>query len=78
MMNLKLHNLEIKLLPQKNKAVNSAPSSKQSPVAFLTKNLPQRNWVIDWIYRAQNILTFSRSTLFLAIATLDKFLISGL
>ena len=34
--------------------------------------LPQRNAVIDWIYRAQKILGFSRSTLFLAIALLDK------
>ena len=39
--------------------------------------MSQRNAVIDWIYRAQKTLEFSRSSLFLGIALLDKLLIYG-
>jgi len=46
--------------------------NRASVFAALNRFLPQRNAVIDWIYRAQKILGFSRSTLFLAIALLDK------
>lgn len=47
---------------------NSLPSS-------LTSGLPQRNTVIDWLYRSQLLLHYSRSTLFMAISLLDKLLI---
>lgn len=78
MSTLSIHNSDIKFVTYKSKLSNFNHSKKTSPISPLTKFLPQRNAIIDWIYRAQNALSFSRSSLFLAIALLDKLLIKGL
>jgi hypothetical protein len=78
MINLTHQNLEIKLLPHKNKLKSSPHFNRQAPILLPTKVLSQRNLIIEWIYHAQKVFTFSKSTLFLAIATLDKLLISGM
>jgi len=78
MINLTHQNLEIKLIPHKNKLMSSPLFNRKPQILLLTRALPQRNSVIEWIYHAQQVLTFSKSTLFMAIATLDKLLISGM
>ena len=49
-------------------------SSKPSVADPLTKVLSQRNAAIDCIYSAQNLLSLSRSSLFLGTALIDKLL----
>jgi len=78
MSTLSIHNSDIKFATYKTKLSNFNHSKKSSLGSHLTKFLPQRNAIIDWIYRAQKALSFSRSSLFLAIALLDKLLIKGL
>lgn len=69
---------DIRFIPFKNKTSPNQPHLKKSVLTPLTRVLPQRNAVIDWLFRAQKTLAFSRSTLFLAIALLDKLLAYGL
>lgn len=78
MSSLSMQSSEIKFVTFKSKLSNFNHSKKPSPVSPLTKYLPKRNAVIDWIYNAQHTLGFSRSSLFLGIALLDKLLIYGL
>lgn len=56
MSTLSMQSSEIKFVTFKSKLSYLNHSTKPSPVAPLTKVLPQRNSVIDWIYRAQHIL----------------------
>lgn len=74
--NLNFPNLKHTNFKQKNSQVSSP--SKPSVLAPLTNVLTQRNAVIEWVYRAQKTTGFSRSSLFLAIALLDKLLVNGL
>lgn len=69
---------DIRFIPFKNKNNNPHTNIKKSFLTPLTRVLPQRNSAIDWLYRAQKTLTFSRSSLFLAIALLDKLLCLGI
>lgn len=78
MSTLSMKGSEIKFMTFKSKLSTSNYSCKPSPVDPLMKVLVQRNAVIDWIYRAQRTLSFSRSSLFLGIALLDKLLINGM
>jgi len=75
---LSLKGSEIKFATFKSKISNNHYSSKSPAVGPLVKVLEQRNAVIDWIYRAQRALSFSKSSLFLGIALLDKLLINGM
>jgi hypothetical protein len=68
---------DIKFVTFKNKPQHQLNPTKTALLTSLTKVLPQRNAVIDWIYRAQRALGFSRSSLFLGIALLDKLLSKG-
>jgi hypothetical protein len=69
---------EIKFITLKTKPVCLQQPPKNTPLAALTNSLSQRNAVIDWLYRAQKACSFSRSSLFLGIALLDKLLIKGM
>jgi hypothetical protein len=69
---------DIRFIPFKNKNNNVHNNLKKTFLTPLTRVLPQRNSVIDWLYRAQKTLAFSRSSLFLAIALLDKLLCLGI
>jgi len=65
---------EIKFMPFKGKGSKATKAPKRILPAPLTTYLPQRNTIIDWLYRAQSTLNFSKSTLFLGISLLDKLL----
>lgn len=65
---------EIKFMPFKGKGSKPTQVPKKTIPAALTAYLPERNTTIDWLYRAQSILNFSKSTLYLGIALLDKLL----
>lgn len=69
---------DIKFMPFKNKPKGSTINNKNSVVAPLVKALTQRNATIAWLYHAQRVLKFSRSSLFLGIALLDKLLARGM
>jgi hypothetical protein len=69
---------EIKFIPFKGKASQTPSAHQKTLPQQITDSLPQRNLTIDWLYRAQNSLQFSRSSLFLGIALLDKLLTQGL
>lgn len=69
---------DIRLIPFKNKTSSNHSPSLNAALAPLTRVLAQRNFTIDWLYRAQQTLKFSRSSLFLGIALLDKLLVNGL
>jgi hypothetical protein len=76
MSTLSLKPSQIKFSTFKSKlSANHSPNS--TPIGPLTKVLPQRNAIIDWIYNAQSVLSFSRSSLYLGIAILDKLIIKG-
>ena len=68
---------EVKLILLKNKFSQPLNSNRALAFAALSKVLPQRNYVIDWLYRAQRTLSFSRSSMFLGIALLDKLITFG-
>lgn len=69
---------EIKFIPFKNKPQAKVQTVKKSLPAQIVNALADRNSTIDWMYRCQHTLNFSRSTLFLGIALLDKLLTSGM
>ena len=69
---------DIKYIPFKEKAKNGVQTTKKALPVQIVDSLAQRNIVIDWFYRAQLNLRFSRSTLFLGIALLDKLLTLGM
>ena len=74
--NLNMPNLKHTTFKPKMTQVSSP--SKASVLAPLTSVLTQRNLVIDWLYKAQKTTGFSRSSLFLGIALVDKLLVNGL
>lgn len=69
---------DIRFVPFKNKNSPNHNNHKKSFLTPLTRVLPQRNATIDWLFRAQKTLGFSRSSLFLGIALLDKLLCYGI
>ena len=69
---------EIKFMPFKGKSQGSSNNSKNSILAPILKAISQRNSAISWLYHAQHVLKFSRSSLFLGIALLDKLLSRGM
>lgn len=68
----------IRHIPPRNKyslpKASCKPSSESQPIPSNTKRIQ----CIDWLYRAQRNLQFSRSTLFIALGLLDKLLLKGL
>ena len=69
-----IHVPELKFMPFKGKGSKATQAPRKTLPAALTADLPQRNSIIDWFYRAHTTLQFSKSTLFLGIALLDKLL----
>jgi hypothetical protein len=69
---------EIKFIPFKGKNSQPQQAAKKTLPRQISDALPLRNAAIDWLYRAQGTLHFSRSTLFLGIALLDKLLTQGM
>ena len=65
---------EIKFMPFKGKGSKPTQTPRKTLPAAITASLPQRNTTINWLYRSQSILNFSKSTLYLGIALLDKLL----
>ena len=65
---------DIKFIPFKGKSPKPMQTARKSLPSSIAASLPQRNATIDWLFRAQSTLNFSRSTLFLGIALLDKLL----
>lgn len=65
---------EIKFMPFKGKNPKPTQVPRKTLPAAITAALPQRNRTIDWLFRSQSILNFSKSTLYLGIALLDKIL----
>lgn len=78
-----IQNCDSHFLPKPTSALTHSHPNTHTPhrasvFAALNRVLPQRNAVIEWLYRAQKILGFSRSTLFLSIALLDKLIAHNL
>lgn len=65
---------EIKFMPFKGKGSKPTQTPRKTIPAALTDSLVQRNTTIDWMFRAHLTLNFSKSTLYLGIALLDKLL----
>lgn len=65
---------DIKFIPFRNRPQQTNQPLKKRLPAQLTDCLAQRNFAIDWLYRAQQTLRFSRGSLFLGVALLDKLL----
>jgi hypothetical protein len=69
---------EIKLNAPKGKALSTSNTPANTFLNSLSRVLSQRNWTIEWMYTVQKTLGFSRSSLFLGIALLDKLIARGL
>lgn len=69
---------DFKFMSFNNQLQGSTVNTKSSLVGPLVKVLAQRNATINWLYHAQKTLKFSRSSLFLGIALLDKLLACGM
>ena len=69
---------EIKFIPFKSKSVNNTTTPRKTLPSQITRFLEERNSIIDWLYRAQQTLKVSRSTLFLGISLLDKLVTQGM
>lgn len=69
---------DIKFIPFRNKNTSQPSNSNFKVPQSLLNALPQRNLAIEWLYRAQQLLQFSKSTVYLGIALLDKLLTKGM
>jgi len=70
--------LEIRYIPSKGKhTIQSPQSPRKSAITPIIQALKQRNQVIESMYRAQQNLQFSRSSLFLGVGLLDKLILKG-
>lgn len=69
---------EIKFISHKKQTSLNSNNTKKTVPSQLTNSLTQRNTSIEWFFRCQYNLKFSRSTLFLGIALLDKLLTFGM
>ena len=69
---------DIKFITFKNKNSSKNNQSQNKVPQSLLNALAQRNLTIQWLYRAQRTLQFSKSTLYLGIALLDKLLSKGM
>jgi len=65
---------DIKFIPFKGKGSKATLTPRKTLPTSITDSLSQRNTTINWLFRAQSTLNFSKSTLYLAIALLDKLL----
>ena len=65
---------DIKFIPFKGKGSRPTQTPRKTLPPSITASLPQRNSTINWLFRAQSTLNFSKSTLYLGIALLDKLL----
>lgn len=68
----------IRNIPARSKHSLPKTCPKSSPVTNPLPNCPLRTQSVEWLYRAQRNLNFSRSTLFIALGLLDKLLLQGL
>ena len=68
----------IRHIPPRNKHSLPKASCKTSCENQPIPSNSKRIQCIDWLYRAQRNLQFSRSTLFIALGLLDKLLLKGL
>lgn len=68
----------VKYIPPRTK--NSLPkaSCRTTTETKIIPCSPLRSDCIEWLYRAESNLHFSRSTLFIALGLLDKLLVKGL
>ena len=69
---------EIKFVPFKAKNSSNNTTPRKTLPSQITRFLEERNLIIDWLYRSQQTLKVSRSTLFLGIALLDKLVTKGM
>lgn len=68
----------IRHIPARSKHSLPKTCPKSVPLAQPVPACSYRTSCVDWLYRAQRNLQFSRSTLFIALGLLDKLLLQGL
>lgn len=70
---------DIKYIPtQKHQSIVKTEAKIAMTSVLKVHQLPQRNKSIEWLYRSQLNLHYSRSTMFLAVGLLDQLLVKGL
>lgn len=68
----------IRHIPARSKYSLPKTCPKTLPLTQPLPTVPFRTTAVEWLYRAQRNLQFSRSTLFIALGLLDKLLLQGL
>jgi hypothetical protein len=68
----------IRHIPARSKHSLPKTCPKTVPLSQPLPACPLRTTCVEWLYRAQRNLQFSRSTLFIALGLLDKLLLQGL
>lgn len=68
----------IREIPARSKHSLPKTCTKTTPVTTPLPVCPMRTQGVEWLYRAQRNLRFSRSTLFIALGLLDKLILQGL